>query len=141
VLQKATELGVQSFIPLITDHMEPHIERVRGKQDRWEKIVLEAVKQSGRSKIPPIEQPMKFDQAIARSGAKIVFDADAPQSTTDNRQPTTVFIGPEGGFSERELQLARDAGAAFEGLGPRRLRAETAALVAVTIVAARSGDI
>ena len=69
VLQKATELGVQSFIPLITDHMEPHIERVRGKQDRWEKIVLEAVKQSGRSKIPPIEQPMKFDQAIARSGA------------------------------------------------------------------------
>ena len=84
---------------------------------------------------------MTFDEAIKREGNKIVFDADAPEVTTDNRSPTTVFIGPEGSFSERELQLARDAGAAFERLGPRRLRAETAALAAVTIVAARSGDI
>jgi 16S rRNA (uracil1498-N3)-methyltransferase len=53
----------------------------------------------------------------------------------------TLFIGPEGGFSERELQLARDSGASFERLGPRRLRAETAAIVALAIVAARSGDI
>src|SRR5438067_5301728 len=52
VLQKATELGVHAFIPLITDRMELRIERVRGKEERWRKIVLEAVKQSGRSKIP-----------------------------------------------------------------------------------------
>jgi len=141
VLQKATELGVHSFVPLITDRIEVRIERVRGKEDRWRKIVLEAVKQSGRSRIPPIEPPMTFDEAIKREGNKIVFDADAPEVTTDNRSLTTVFIGPEGSFSERELQLARDAGAAFERLGPRRLRAETAALAAVTIVAARSGDI
>ena len=141
VLQKATELGVQSFVPLITDRMEVRIERLRGKEDRWRKIVLEAVKQSGRSRIPPIEPPMTFDEAIKREGNKIIFDADAPPLTTNNRQPTTVFIGPEGSFSERELQLARDAGAAFERLGPRRLRAETAALAAVIIVAARSGDI
>ena len=141
VLQKATELGVHSFVPLITDRIEVRIERLRGKEDRWRKIVLEAVKQSGRSRIPPIEPPMTFDEAIKREGNKIVFDADAPEVTTDNRSPTTVFIGPEGSFSERELQLARDAGTAFERLGPRRLRAETAALAAVTIVAARSGDI
>jgi 16S rRNA (uracil1498-N3)-methyltransferase len=141
VLQKATELGVQSFIPLITDRMELRVERVHGKQDRWKKIVLEAVKQSGRSKIPPIEPPVQFDDAIRGEGPKIVFDADASPLTTDNRQPTTLFIGPEGGFTEREIQLARNAGAAFERLGPRRLRAETAALVGVTIVAARSGDI
>jgi len=141
VLQKATELGVQSIIPLIADRIEVRIDRLRGKEERWRKIVLEAVKQSGRSRIPTIEQPIKFDDAIARQGHTIVFDADAPASTTDTRQPTTVFIGPEGGFSERELEVARNAGATFERLGPRRLRAETAALAAVTIISARSGDI
>jgi len=141
VLQKATELGVQSFLPVITDRIELHFERVRGKEERWRKIVLEAVKQSGRSRIPPVEQPIKFDEAMQREGSKIVFDADAPPSTTDKRQPTTLFIGPEGGFSKRELELARNAGATFERLGPRRLRAETAALAAVTIISARSGDI
>ncbi|HEY6844158.1 MAG TPA: RsmE family RNA methyltransferase [Thermoanaerobaculia bacterium] len=133
VLQKATELGVQAFIPLITDRMELRIERIRGKEERWRKIVLEAVKQSGRSKIPPIEAPLRFDDAIARHGSKIVFDADAPPSTTDNRRPTTFFIGPEGGFSDREIDLARQHGACFERLGPRRLRAETAAITALSI--------
>ena len=52
VLQKATELGVQAFVPLVTDRMEVRIERMRGKEERWRKIILEAVKQSGRSKIP-----------------------------------------------------------------------------------------
>jgi 16S rRNA (uracil1498-N3)-methyltransferase len=131
VLQKGTELGVHAFIPLITDRMELRIERVRGKEERWRKIVLEAVKQSGRSRIPQIEPPVKFDEAIARAGRKILFDADAPPPATDNRQPTTVFIGPEGGFSDRELALARECSAIFQRLGPRRLRAETAAVAAV----------
>jgi 16S rRNA (uracil1498-N3)-methyltransferase len=96
--------------------------------------VLEAVKQSGRSKIPPIEPPMKFDEAIRRDGQKIVFEAEAPPSTTDNREPTTLFIGPEGGFSERELALAKQNGARIQSLGPRRLRAETAAIAAVCFV-------
>jgi len=141
VLQKATELGVASIIPLITDRMEVRLERVRGKEDRWKKIVLEAVKQSGRSRIPPIENPTKFDDAIKRAGAKIIFDVDSQQATRQPDNPATLFIGPEGGFSERELGLARASGAAFEQLGPRRLRAETAAIVAVALVAARSGDI
>jgi 16S rRNA (uracil1498-N3)-methyltransferase len=132
VLQKCTELGVASFVPLIADRTEVRIERLRGKEERWKKIVLEAVKQSGRSRIPRIERAMTFDEAILCDGLKIVFDADIePSPTTDNRQPTTLFIGPEGGFSERELELARGAGAAFERLGPRRLRAETAAIAAV----------
>jgi|SRR5436190_6182104 len=138
VLQKATELGIASFIPLITDRMELRIERVRGKEERWRKIVLEAVKQSGRSKIPPIEQPATFDEAITRPGKKIVFEADATQSTTDNREPATIFIGPEGGFSERELSLAKQNGAHFHNLGPRRLRAETAAIAAATLIVLRA---
>jgi len=141
VLQKGTELGVRSFIPLITDRIEVRIERLRGKEERWKKIVLEAVKQSGRSQIPSIEPAMKFDDAIAREGTKIVFDADVQTGHRPPATETTLFIGPEGGFSERELQLARESGASFERLGPRRLRAETAAIVALAIVAARSGDI
>jgi 16S rRNA (uracil1498-N3)-methyltransferase len=141
VLQKGTELGVRSFIPLITDRIEVRIERLRGKEERWKKIVLEAVKQSGRSQIPSIEPATKFDDAIAREGTKIVFDADVQTGHRPPATKTTLFIGPEGGFSERELELARDSGASFERLGPRRLRAETAAIVALAIVAARSGDI
>src|SRR5713226_9714309 len=135
VLQKCTELGVRSFIPLITDRMEVRVERLRGKEERWRKIVLEAVKQSGRSRIPPIEPPARFEDAIARDGTKIIFDADAvPAATQQPSNPATLVVGPEGGFTERELQLARANAAIFQRLGPRRLRAETAAIAAVTII-------
>lgn len=134
VLQKATELGVASLIPLITDRMEIRIERVRGKEERWRKIVLEAVKQSGRSRIPAIEQPVKFDEAIRREGSKIVFDAEPQSATGQSGNPATLFVGPEGGFSERELRMATDNGAVLQSLGPRRLRAETAAIAAVCFV-------
>ena len=138
VLQKATELGVRSIVPLITARTEVRPERYRGKEERWRKIVFEATKQSGRSIIPAIEPATSFGDLIARPGTKIIFDADAPSSTTrhpDN--PTTLLIGPEGGWSEDELTMARDRGCMFEQLGPRRLRAETAAIVATAMVLAR----
>jgi 16S rRNA (uracil1498-N3)-methyltransferase len=140
VLQKATELGVRSLIPVITDRMEIRPERFRGKTDRWLKIILEAVKQCGRSVIPTLQEPMTFDDAVTRDGVHVIFDADQPP-TTDNRQPTTLFIGPEGGFSEREIELARARGCAFATLGPRRLRAETAAIVATALTQSRNGDL
>jgi len=141
VLQKTTELGVRSIIPLVTERVEIRPERYRGKADRWRKIVFEAVKQSGRSVIPIVEVPMTFEEVIKREGLKIVFDADTAPATQQPGNPATLFIGPEGGWSENELQLARDRGCAFERLGVRRLRAETAAIVAVSLVTARSGDI
>ncbi len=141
VLQKATELGARSFIPLITDRIDVRPERYRGKEYRWKKIVLEAVKQSGRSRIPSIEAPTKFDNVIQREGLKIVFDADAEPTTRHSENPTTLFVGPEGGWSERELQLARAERATFHCLGPRRLRAETAAIMATALLTARNGDL
>jgi len=95
--------------------------------------VFEAVKQSGRSRIPRIETPEKFDVGIARPGTNIVFDADAEPGTAKAGGPATLWIGPEGGWSERELDLARRANAHFRRLGPRRLRAETAAIVALAL--------
>ena len=137
VLQKGTELGCRSFVPLIADRVELRPERYRGKTDRWEKIVMEAVKQSGRASIPVIEPPAAFADVIARQGAKIVFDADRPPTPLpQSLDAVTLLIGPEGGWSDDELALAERAGCMFQRLGPRRLRAETAALAAVT----RIGD-
>jgi 16S rRNA (uracil1498-N3)-methyltransferase len=141
VLQKVTELGVRSIIPLITERVEIRAERYRGKAERWRKIVFEAVKQSGRSVIPIIEEPKEFEEVIKRDGTKIVFDADTDPATQQPSNSATLFIGPEGGWTENELRLAREHGCAFERLGIRRLRAETAAIVATALVTARSGDI
>lgn len=142
VLQKATELGVRAFIPLVTDRVEIRAERYRGKVDRWEKIIFEAVKQSGRSVIPPIEEPAALGDVLGRAGTKVFFDADvqaapAPPSVSE----VTLLIGPEGGWSDREIAMARDAQCLIQRLGPRRLRAETAAIAGLAIIAARYGDI
>ncbi len=141
VLQKATELGVRSIIPLVTERVEIRAERYRGKAERWRKIVFEAVKQSGRSVIPTIEEPAPFGEVISRAGQKILFDADSDPATQQLSNSVTLFIGPEGGWSENELGMARENGCAFVRLGVRRLRAETAAIVATALVTARSGDI
>ncbi|HXH37699.1 MAG TPA: RsmE family RNA methyltransferase [Thermoanaerobaculia bacterium] len=141
VLQKVTELGVRSIIPLVTERVEIRPERYRGKAERWRKIVFEATKQSGRSVIPIVAEPAPFDDVIRREGPKILFDADSTPAAWQPGNAATLLIGPEGGWSENELQRARDHGCAFERLGVRRLRAETAAIVATALVTARSGDI
>ena len=144
VLQKATELGVKTIIPLVTERVELRPERYTGKLERWDKIVFEAVKQCGRTVVPKIEAPASFNEVLARTGTMILFDADAPPPTANRQPPTdevTILIGPEGGWSEDELRAARDRGVLFQRLGPRRLRAETAAIVAVSVVASRFGDL
>jgi len=142
VLQKATELGAASIIPLVTDRVEVRAERYRGKAGRWAKIVLEAVKQSGRAVIPAVREPIRFDEFVKEPGVRFVFDADEePDRSPDSLAEVTVIVGPEGGLSEREIAIARAAGCTFQRLGPRRLRAETAAISALSIIAARYGDI
>lgn len=141
VLQKATELGVAALIPLITERVEVRPERYRGKTERWEKIVFEAVKQSGRSVLPSLEQPVAFEDVVRRAGVKFFFDADSAPGDPPSFEAATVFIGPEGGWAQAEIELAREEGCVFQRLGPRRLRAETAAIAAAGIIAARHGDI
>jgi 16S rRNA (uracil1498-N3)-methyltransferase len=141
VLQKATELGVRAITPLVTDHVEIRKERYAGKSDRWKKIIFEAVKQSGRSRIPTLHEPAAFADLIAGEGIKVLFDADAEPGALAKPEALTLLIGPEGGWSDEELASARAAGCVFQRLGPRRLRAETAAIVAVTAVLSRFGDL
>jgi 16S rRNA (uracil1498-N3)-methyltransferase len=143
VLQKATELGVASIIPVVSQRCEVRPERYRGKSERWQKILFEATKQSGRARVPLLETPAAFGDVVARPGAKVIFDAEcgerasARESPTEAGAPHTLFIGPEGGWSEDELDLARRSGCSFQQLGPRRLRAETAAIVAVALASLR----
>ena len=122
VLQKGTELGVRSFIPLITDRMEVRIERIRGKEDRWKKIVLEAVKQSGRSQIPSIEPPTKFDDAIARDRIKNRLRRRRP-----NGRPATGCTGHAFHRSRRRIQRTRTTTRSRIG---RRFRATRSAAIA-----------
>jgi 16S rRNA (uracil1498-N3)-methyltransferase len=142
VLQKATELGVRSIIPLVTERVEIRPERYRGKAERWEKIVYEAAKQSGRGVIPRVEAPEEFETALNRAN-KIFFDADAVSAAAcpPSLDSVTLFIGPEGGWTDNEIALALARECVIERLGPRRLRAETAAIAACVVVEARWGDL
>jgi 16S rRNA (uracil1498-N3)-methyltransferase len=143
VLQKATELGVHAIVPITTERVEIRPERYRGKHERWEKIIFEAVKQCGRARTPKLEEVTPFEEVIAREGAKILFDADEQPSppASHHPPPTTLFIGPEGGFTQHEVALAARHGAHIRRMGPRRLRAETAAIVACAEMGAEYGDL
>ena len=111
------------------------------KGERWEKIVFEAVKQSGRSVLPSVEPPVAFEDVVRRPGVKFFFDADAAPGDPPSFQTATLLVGPEGGWAQAEIELAREERCIFQRLGPRRLRAETAAIAAAGIIAARYGDI
>lgn len=142
VLQKGTELGAAAFIPMDTARVEVRPERYRGKQQRWEKIVFEAVKQCGRSMIPAIEPPATFDEVIVRTERRIVFDlSGAPPAPAALEGKTILLIGPEGGWTDEELEAAKSAGCTFLRLGSRRLRAETAAIAALTAGGLLFGDL
>lgn len=139
LIQKATELGVHTFIPLITRYCE---KRVHGKQqlDRWQRIMHEACKQCRRPIPMQIIEPIPFEQLQPGDYSNRIMaweDEDSrplsPALLRDN-QPTLLLIGPEGGFHPDEVSLARNLRFRTISLGPRILRAETAALAAVTIV-------
>jgi 16S rRNA (uracil1498-N3)-methyltransferase len=138
LVEKVTELGVRGIVPLLCERTVPKHE----KHSRLEKIALAALKQSGRSYLPTISPLTEFNE-FAR-------DADGyalrliPHEGTDGSQfigevlknhthadSTLIAIGPEGGFSERELELARENEFIPVSLGPRRLRSETAAVLTV----------
>jgi 16S rRNA (uracil1498-N3)-methyltransferase len=142
VLQKGTELGAHSFIPLMADRSEVRIERIRGRNERWMRILLEAVKQSGRSRIPELCETRTVAQALEGAGPHLMFEAEAAGgSMSPESSGATIFIGPEGGWSAEELEQARLRGAIFRRLGPRRLRAETAAIAALTTIGTELGDL
>ncbi len=136
ILQKCTELGATSFLPLVTDRT---IKKLAEVPERWLTIVREASEQSGRTVMPSIQQPLSFEKALAKTDGmrRIVLHeghgAELPKKTKN--EELALFIGPEGGFTERELTLARDAGSIVTHLGEGQvLRAETAAIAGLSLL-------
>lgn len=140
-LEKAVELGASAIVPLLSAHSEAR----RLKDRRAEGILLAALKQSGRSRVPALAAPTRFAEALATATTEGGFavlcheraSADAALATllaehAGALRAATVFVGPEGGFSDAEVEAARAAGVHVASLGVRRLRTETAAITALS---------
>ncbi len=161
VIQKATELGVKEIIPAITERSQ--IRHTR-KVGRWRKIAEEASKQCGRTMIPVVHEPVKLNslftvhyslplrglifweegglslkEAIKQSAVSIQHSENSQLSTLNSQ--LFVLIGPEGGFSKEDINLAVSKGLITVSLGKRILRAETAAISAVALIQFLLGDI
>ncbi|MGA7614020.1 MAG: 16S rRNA (uracil(1498)-N(3))-methyltransferase [Thermoanaerobaculia bacterium] len=142
VLQKATELGVRRIIPMTTERTEIRAGRAAGRHGRWEKIVMEAVKQCGRSMVPAVEEITSFDAVLALAIPKVLFESDLPPGVLGvSSGELAAMVGPEGGWSPDELQRALDRGCIPRSLGPRRLRAETAAIAGLSLLQSSLGDL
>ncbi len=151
VLQKGTELGVAAFVPMLCERAVAATEEAsESKRRRWERIVIEAVEQCGGSRVPALSAPRPLVHMLANQPpgtiALIPWEEESATplhatlramltSPSEAAHPREVrlFIGPEGGFSAGEVALARRHGAVPVTLGPRILRAETAAVAAVTL--------
>ncbi|MCI0566759.1 MAG: 16S rRNA (uracil(1498)-N(3))-methyltransferase [Acidobacteria bacterium] len=152
MVQKGTELGVFAFHPLITRRAELKLDadRAEGRLSRWRRVALEACKQSGRTRIPEIFPPVVLASFLGRELPlnRVVLDP-AGQSATlvlqsdDLRSAPSLLaaVGPEGGWSSEELQLLQQSGFRGLRLGPRILRAETAAIMAAGMLQFCAGDL
>lgn len=142
ILQKAVEIGVERIVPVITERTVPIIDKSNNKRTRWEKIVANASKQCMRSNIPIVEDILTFKEAVADSSSQIKIIAhpdDQGKNIRDLLQTKTVndvslFVGPEGGFSEKELIVAGENNWEHIVFGFTSLRAETAVIVLTAII-------
>lgn len=147
-LQKAVELGVSSITPLITDFCAVKLqdERKERKVISWQKIVNSACEQCGRSTVPRVNEITPLNKWCRDNpGAQtIILDPKSSVRLSDLEKlqdKVRLLIGPEGGFSDDELELARKLEFTAVTLGPRILRTETASVAALAVIGAKFGDL
>lgn len=153
VVQKATELGVSRIVPVITARGDVKLKTADDaakRVSRWRRLALEAAKQSGRAFVPVVELPQPFSFVIERETraeeARLFFserDGVKLRSVLKDQMPlfVTVFVGPEGGWDNEELDQARNKGWQIITLGGRILRAETAVIVVTALSQHLFGDL
>jgi 16S rRNA (uracil1498-N3)-methyltransferase len=149
ILQKATELGVYEIVPLITRYCQVRIpaSKMEARMERWRRLLRESAKQCRSLSLPRLHHPLAFSDFLKLDNPspcnrilcyeKALEPWDGLSLTAQN---TTLCIGPEGGWEENEVGAAKQASFRLFSLGPRILRAETAALVAVALIQFRSGN-
>lgn len=147
VVEKATELGVYRIRPFSCRYSVARPSPSR--QDRWRQIALSAAKQCRRSVVPAIDAAVPFEHVLADSGSLRILlwegedtgSRDGLASRAGEPREATVAVGPEGGFTLEEVASARAAGFRSIGLGPRTLRADSAAIAAVALCQHLWGDL
>ncbi|HEY0634010.1 MAG TPA: 16S rRNA (uracil(1498)-N(3))-methyltransferase [Gammaproteobacteria bacterium] len=146
-LQKAVELGITTIVPLLTEHcvVELKGERLEKRLEHWRGVIIGACEQCGRNRLPELLPVISIEEwlVVAREGVGVMLDHRAPAgiNTLPVATSYTLLVGPEGGLSPQEQQQALAAGYLGMRLGPRVLRTETAALVALAALQARFGDL
>ena len=149
VVRLATELGVRRIIPFVSERSEKYPpSRIASRLEKWLRCAREALKSCGRSILPEIGGPWTWEAVLAQDAEiKLICWEDAeggglPGAPARPRPAgVLLLIGPEGGFSVKEVEQARDAGFTVISLGPRRLKVATAALAALTLLQHRWGDL
>jgi 16S rRNA (uracil1498-N3)-methyltransferase len=144
IVQKATELGVASIVPLVSERSIVKLDEDSRRMERWREIALEACKQCGNNWLPEIQPPRKAHDLLNSPGKfdlKLIASLQPDSKPlkkilgdTTNPASVLILIGPEGDFTPAELGLAKSAGCLPLSLGPLVLRAETAAIYALSIL-------
>lgn len=153
LVRRLCELGMAEWKPFVSARSvaRPPEKRMAARFDRWQSIAREAIKQCRRADLPVINSCISFDTLMAESGGcsrRIMFWEQVPeavnwsesQEAEKDNDGFMVVLGPEGGFTRDEVMQARDHGFTIAGLGPRVLRADTAAVAAATIIQYIFGD-
>jgi len=156
VLEKGTELGVTRFVPLIVERsvVRPS-SGPSARGERWQRIVTEAAEQCGRSRLPVVAPVTEFDDALGSAaglcllpweeerslGLRTVLRQEMESLKATERPIVSLFVGPEGGFTEKEVESARSRGVRVVSLGRRILRSETAGIASVAAVLYELGEL
>lgn len=157
IVQKGTELGIKNFIPVITDRVDVKLKGDFKKLDRLNRIALEAAKQSKRSIIPTVSEPIVFENVLDECkdmdlflvpyenadnlGVKGVIANLRKKDILNKIKKIGIMVGPEGGFEESEIEKLKNEGAYIITLGNRILRTETAGFVAASLIQYELGDL
>ncbi len=149
VVQKATELGAARILPFEAERSVVRLGSEKGEEraGRWGRIAAEAARQCGRSDVPEVSAPAPLAEVLGRlppATRLLAFHPGGgalPPLEPGTAASLAAVVGPEGGLAPAEIEACERAGASAAGLGPRVLRAETAAIVAVALLQARYGDL
>ncbi len=147
IVQKTTELGANHIIPIISERVTVNLnlDRAKNRLAHWRRISISSCEQCGRNSLPTINEPIKLDSWLRTVHSPLKYILDQSGSHIDLKQlkpsSITLLSGPEGGFSENEIELAQSSGFLPISLGKRTMRAETAPLAALAITQSRWGDL